>query len=176
MVDDKLVTLQVSSNISSAHLNSFANYKQLWDTAGQERFQSLGMAFYRGADCCVIVYNVNNSKSFDSVENWRQEFLYQTSQDECAFPFIIVGNQIDKDASKRAVSLHRALDYCKSKHGSNMIHFEASAKENTNVTDLFETVSRLALENESSRDDFVNDFSEPLLLSKPLNNTSSCNC
>lgn len=31
MVDDKLVTLQI------------------WDTAGQERFQSLGVAFYRGA-------------------------------------------------------------------------------------------------------------------------------
>ena len=23
---------------------------QIWDTAGQERFQSLGVAFYRGAD------------------------------------------------------------------------------------------------------------------------------
>ena len=31
MIDDKLVTLQI------------------WDTAGQERFQSLGVAFYRGA-------------------------------------------------------------------------------------------------------------------------------
>ena len=28
---------------------------QIWDTAGQERFQSLGVAFYRGADCCVLV-------------------------------------------------------------------------------------------------------------------------
>ncbi len=25
------------------------------DTAGQERFQSLGVAFYRGSDCCVLV-------------------------------------------------------------------------------------------------------------------------
>ena len=31
MIEDKLVTLQI------------------WDTAGQERFQSLGVAFYRGA-------------------------------------------------------------------------------------------------------------------------------
>jgi Ras-related protein Rab-7A len=38
MVDDRLVTMQI------------------WDTAGQERFQSLGVAFYRGADCCVLVY------------------------------------------------------------------------------------------------------------------------
>ena len=26
---------------------------QIWDTAGQERFQSLGIAFYRGADACM---------------------------------------------------------------------------------------------------------------------------
>nr|CAB3460868.1 unnamed protein product [Digitaria exilis] len=37
LIEDKLVTLQI------------------WDTAGQERFQSLGVAFYRGADCCVLV-------------------------------------------------------------------------------------------------------------------------
>ena len=50
---------------------------QIWDTAGQERFQSLGVAFYRGADCCVLVYDVNVNKSFDSLDNWRQEFLLQ---------------------------------------------------------------------------------------------------
>ena len=33
---------------------------QIWDTAGQERFQSLSSALYRGADCCIIVYDVTN--------------------------------------------------------------------------------------------------------------------
>lgn len=37
---------------------------QIWDTAGQERFQSLGVAYYRGADACVLVYDVNNFLSF----------------------------------------------------------------------------------------------------------------
>jgi GTPase SAR1 family protein len=50
---------------------------QIWDTAGQERFQSLGVAFYRGADCCVLVYDVNATKSFESLDNWRDEFLLQ---------------------------------------------------------------------------------------------------
>lgn len=58
-VDDKLVTLQI------------------WDTAGQERFQSLGVAFYRGADCCVLVYDVNSAKTYEDLENWRDEFLIQ---------------------------------------------------------------------------------------------------
>jgi hypothetical protein len=50
---------------------------QLWDTAGQERFQSLGVAFYRGADCCVLVYDVNSTKSFETLDSWRDEFLIQ---------------------------------------------------------------------------------------------------
>jgi len=54
---------------------------QLWDTAGQERFQSLGVAFYRGADCCVLVYDVNSSKSFEALDGWRDEFLVQVSSE-----------------------------------------------------------------------------------------------
>lgn len=62
---------------------------QLWDTAGQERFQSLGVAFYRGADCCVLVYDVNNSKSFETLDSWRDEFLIQASpRDPENFPFV----------------------------------------------------------------------------------------
>ena len=45
MVDDKLVTMQI------------------WDTAGQERFQSLGVAFYRGADACMLVYYITKPKT-----------------------------------------------------------------------------------------------------------------
>ena len=34
--------------------------RQIWDTAGQERFQSLGTAFFRGADCCVLVFDTTD--------------------------------------------------------------------------------------------------------------------
>lgn len=65
------------------------NCQQIWDTAGQERFQSLGVAFYRGADCCVLVYDVNNSKSFEALDSWRDEFLIQASpRDPESFPFV----------------------------------------------------------------------------------------
>ncbi|XP_042436945.1 ras-related protein Rab7-like [Zingiber officinale] len=59
LVDDRLVTLQI------------------WDTAGEERFQSLGVAFYRGVDCCILVYDVNVRRSFDTLDNWHDEFLNQ---------------------------------------------------------------------------------------------------
>lgn len=86
-MDDRLVTMQ------------------LWDTAGQERFQSLGVAFYRGADCCVLVYDVNSAKSFDTLDSWRDEFLIQASpHDPDNFPFVVLGNKIDVEESKRMVS------------------------------------------------------------------------
>ena len=50
---------------------------QVWDTAGQERFQSLGVAFYRGADACVLVYDITDAKTFDNLDSWRDEFLIQ---------------------------------------------------------------------------------------------------
>merc|ERR1711959_634568 len=48
---------------------------QLWDTAGQERFQSLGVAFYRGADACALVFNLTEKKTFENLNTWREEFL-----------------------------------------------------------------------------------------------------
>lgn len=69
---------------------------QIWDTAGQERFQSLGVAFYRGADCCVLVHDVTNQKSFDTLDSWRDEFLVQACpRDADSFPFLLLGNKSD---------------------------------------------------------------------------------
>ena len=50
-----------------------SGYRQPWDTAGQEWFQSLGVTFSRGADCCVLVYDVDSSKSFETLDSWQKE-------------------------------------------------------------------------------------------------------
>ncbi|KAI8897942.1 P-loop containing nucleoside triphosphate hydrolase protein [Globomyces pollinis-pini] len=70
---------------------------QIWDTAGQERFHSLCSAFYRGADVCILVYDVTNPESLLSLSNWMRNFIYHSKiphpQD---FPFIILANKTDK--------------------------------------------------------------------------------
>jgi len=102
MVDDRLVTMQVG--LSLLFTSWFYHLAQLWDTAGQERFQSLGVAFYRGADCCVLVYDVNSAKSFETLDSWRDEFLIQASpHDPENFPFVVLGNKIDVEEGKRQV-------------------------------------------------------------------------
>lgn len=176
LVDDRLVTMQ------------------LWDTAGQERFQSLGVAFYRGADCCVLVYDVNNSKSFDTLDSWRDEFLIQASpMDPESFPFVVLGNKVDVEEGKRMISSKRAQGWCQAKGG--VPYFETSAKEAVNVEQAFEgkwtagcgwdlgwryadfdaaVIARNALAQEESQD-FNPDFPETI----PINMNESnegCAC
>ena len=46
----------------------------IWDTAGQEKFRSLTRIFYREAHCCLLVYDITNSKSFNElVKYWVKE-------------------------------------------------------------------------------------------------------
>ncbi|RUS30122.1 LOW QUALITY PROTEIN: ras family-domain-containing protein [Jimgerdemannia flammicorona] len=148
MVDDRLVTMQI------------------WDTAGQERFQSLGVAFYRGADCCVLVYDVNNAKSFETLDSWRDEFLIQASpRDPENFPFVVLGNKIDLEEGKRMVSQKRSMTWCQSK--GSIPYFETSAKEAINVEVAFQTIAKNALQQETDVELFVlfPFFLEPLQFS-----------
>ncbi len=117
---------------------------QIWDTAGQERFQSLGVAFYRGSDCCVLVYDVTDSKSFANLDNWKREFLQYAgdSANPSEFPFVVLGNKCDMEGS-RQVTQAEAEEWCQK---NEIPYFETSAKENKNVEQAFETVASRALE------------------------------
>lgn len=65
---------------------------QLWDTAGQERFRTLTETYYNGASGIIIVYGVDDRKSFTDVKEW----VYQLGEHKAdQLPKIIVGNKCD---------------------------------------------------------------------------------
>eukprot|EP00483_Globobulimina_turgida_P008443 UN08460 len=53
------------------HIDDRVVSVQIWDTAGQERFASLGVAFYRGADAVLLVYDVADKTSVESLTKWK---------------------------------------------------------------------------------------------------------
>ena len=127
-------------------------------TAGQERFQSLGVAFYRGADACILVYDITAEKSFDQLNSWRDEFLGQASpRDPENFPFVVIGNKIDKEAERR-VPKSKATQWCKSKGTKPIPYFETSAKDAIKVEVAFLEAAQMALHQESTDNDvFIPD-------------------
>ncbi|KAF2579683.1 hypothetical protein F2Q68_00003138 [Brassica cretica] len=147
---------------------------QIWDTAGQERFQSLGVAFYRGADCCVLVYDVNSMKSFENLNNWREEFLIQASpSDPENFPFVLIGNKVDVDGgNSRVVSEKKAKAWCASK--GNIPYFETSAKEGTNVEEAFQCIAKNALKTGEEEELYLPDTIDVGTSNQPR--SSGCEC
>ncbi len=145
------------------------------------------MAFYRGADICILCYDVTDPRSFNNLEIWYADFLKQAQPVEPnTFPFVLVGNKIDL-ADQRLISTQFASDWCLNK--KNMSYFETSVKEGLNVNEAFKdgTVRALIREKQhkSMFDDIPNhikinntenehDSNHPIHLSKPIN-YSLCN-
>ncbi|KAI8017648.1 hypothetical protein LOK49_LG04G01611 [Camellia lanceoleosa] len=147
---------------------------QIWDTAGQERFQSLGAAFYRGADCCILVYDVNIAKSFETLQNWHDEFLNQVDPtDPDTFPFVLIGNKIDVDGgNSRVVCEKTAREWCASRENS-MPYFETSAKEGYNVDDAFLCIAKTAILNQHEQDIYCQGIQESI---SDIEQTGRCAC
>lgn len=115
----------------------------------------------------MLVYDVNSSKSFETLDSWRDEFLIQASpHDPENFPFVVLGNKIDVEDGKRQVrrptiawvvrvslisskqvTQKRAMAWCQAK--GNIPYFETSAKEAINVEQAFQTVAKNALQQEA---------------------------
>jgi len=161
MIDDKLVTLQI------------------WDTAGQERFQSLGVAFYRGADACILVHDITNEKSFEQLNSWRDEFLTQANpKDPENFSFVVIGNKVDKEPERR-VPKSKVTQWCKSKGTKPIPFYETSAKDSVKVEDAFLEAAQAALHRDvaSEADVFIPDtinLSKQPQQSAKSNSTSGC--
>jgi Ras-related protein Rab-7A len=119
----------------------------IWDTAGQERFQSLGTAFYRGADVCLLVFDISNASSFNNLQSWMQEFRLQAGDSK---EIMLVGNKADLKDAQQAVFLRSIKDFCQQGGADSNLpiirYFEVSAKANTSVEDLFEAAASTAFQ------------------------------
>ncbi|KAJ1721484.1 Ras- protein Rab-18 [Coemansia erecta] len=99
----------------------------IWDTAGQERFRTLTSSYYRGAQGVILVYDVSNRQSFESLDTWVDELNTYCSNEDVVK--MIIGNKIDKEA-ERQVSRKEGSEYAR-KHQT--LFLECSAKTKIGV-------------------------------------------
>ena len=103
---------------------------QIWDTAGQERFRTIAKSYYRGAHGIILVFDVTNQKTFDNIKMWVNQIKEEASSKVCV---ILIANKIDSE--ERVVSKEDAAALAKN---YELKLYEASAKENINVTEAFQ--------------------------------------
>ena len=145
------------------------NYKlTVWDTAGQERFRCLPKKYYQNADGVLLLFDVTNEETFNSVANWMKDVkdnsnktISNDANNQSDISLYLIGNKIDKP--DRVISREKAEEMARS---LGMKYFEVSCKLNMNIP---EVMARMIMECHMKANNITNCFK----LEKPTNNNQA---
>ena len=124
---------------------------QTWDTCGQESFKCIVNMFYKRVKLAILVYSIDNRKSFEGINFWLNEIRLNSDEN---VKLILVGNKNDLN-DKREVSYEEGEAYAKS---HKMMFLETSAKTGHNINQIFEkSVKQIAKNISNNVYDLDND-------------------
>ncbi|XP_018427246.1 PREDICTED: ras-related protein Rab-3D [Nanorana parkeri] len=137
-------TVGIDFKVKTVYRNEKRVKLQIWDTAGQERYRTITTAYYRGAMGFLLMYDISNLESFNAVQDWATQ-IKTYSWDNAQV--LLVGNKCDLE-DERVIP---AEDGRRLAEELGFEFFEASAKENINVKQVFERLVDIICEkmNES---------------------------
>lgn len=100
----------------------------LWDTAGQECFNSLIESYYKGIAGAIIVFDLTDNRSFQSVQHWLNQIAYNSSTNiRC--PILLVGNKSDLE-NERVISKLEAETFASD---NKLLYGETTAYNNSDI-------------------------------------------
>ena len=105
-----------------------------WDTAGAERYRALTPIYFLDASAALIVYSVDNPKSFEALDSFHQLIL-DKAPDILTY---VVGNKIDLE-NERKIDFFQGKNYADKIHAEG--YFEVSALTGENIDFLFTEVA-----------------------------------
>lgn len=130
------ITIGVDFSAKLINLNNKIFKIQIWDTAGNERFNSIIKSYYRNAAICIIVFDLNNKRSFENAINkWYNEFLEKNTWH---YKIVLIGNKSDENMYNREVNNSEIEKWINKK---KILYFETSALKGDNINELFENIT-----------------------------------
>ena len=105
------------------------------DTAGQEEYSAMRDQYMRTREGFLLVFAVNNPKSFEDIARYREKIKRVKDADEV--PLVLVGNKCDLPT--RTVDCEQATELAEA---FNIPFVETSAKTRMGVDDAFYTLVR----------------------------------
>jgi small GTP-binding protein len=114
---------------------------QLWDTCGEEKYRALVTNFYRNSSLAILVYAIDDSKSFRDLDSWVKELRQNNSP---SIKLFLVGNKIDLLENKE-VTKEMFDSFCDLYHINDYI--ETSAKTGENICKMFVNIAKKLYED-----------------------------
>jgi len=131
--DETNATIGVDFRVCKMDIKGRKIKLSIWDTAGQERFRTITSSYYRGAQGIILVYDVSNRESFDTLPKWFTELEAHVSGSVVK---VLIANKMDKEYS-RQVSEEEGRNFAE-KMGTKFL--ETSAKTSAGVSEAFREV------------------------------------
>lgn len=107
----------------------------IWDTGGEERYRAMAPLYYRDAQAALLVYDVTDARTFQSLDYWVRE-LDEKVRDE-NMVLIIAGNKSDLPGKR--VTEEQAKSFA---DNAGIRFFEVSAKSGTGINELFTSLAQ----------------------------------
>ena len=122
----------------------------LLDTAGQEEFSSMRGQYMRSCDAFLLVYSVTSRRSFESVDEFREQIIRAKGddEDENSCPIVLVGNKCDLER-EREVGKKEGEEKAKV---FGYPFLELSAKRGENVEESFIELVKQMRKKEKERE------------------------
>jgi len=130
-----ITTIGIDFKIKNIEIDDKRVKLQIWDTAGQERFRTITTSYFRGAQGIVLVYDVTDRRSFESIRNWISQIQQHA---DVHVNKILVGNKCDM-LDEKVVSTEEGAKLA-SEFG--MEFWETSAKNDVNVEQSFHSIAK----------------------------------
>ena len=117
----------------------------IWDTAGEEKFRALTKNYYRDAQGILLLYDINDRKTFLDLNKWIIDIYEICKKEEISI--ILVGNKIDLE---RNVKEDEIIQFAEK---YDFQQFEVSAKNGINIDLIFEKLAEEMVEKFENKED-----------------------
>ena len=120
----------------------------IWDTGGQEKFRSMAELYYKESAAALLVYDVSNKESLESLDYWIKELNEKIDCNN--YIICLVGNKCDMPNENKQVTLAQGKNF--SKEHNLPIFYETSAKTGVGVKELFASLAQKVYEAQIKED------------------------
>lgn len=132
---DYLATIGTDIHLKMVQVDDTMVKLVIWDIAGQDNFSQLRRAYYQNASGAFFVFDTSRPETIARIDEWFKA-LHAVTGD---IPLVMLENKVDL---KSAITKEQKDQIIK-KYGLKIIR--TSAKEDTNVEDAFQEMTRKIL-------------------------------
>ena len=164
--ENTISTIGVSFNSTYFYSKDYKIKLELWDTAGSERFETIIPIYLRNADIILLVYDVTESNSINSIQKWLKIINRTIDLQNSRTEIILVGNKVDL-LDNDMEQLKAYIDEIK------YLNFNVSCKTGYNVIELFDKIKEIIInQNDQTQSQSLISISDREILS--LDTTKRC--